>query len=77
MLVQTCTIHQYIVKENDDTLTKERLKYVIHSRLECGRRIREPKRHNQKFKVAIVSPEGSFKDVCLMHMDLMITRMKI
>ena len=66
-------VYQYVIKENQHKPTQVIAKNFIHEALKSGRGVGEPKGHDQKFKVAVVSPESSFLYVAWVHSDLMIT----
>jgi hypothetical protein len=50
-------------------------KDMIHEALEGGGGITQAKGHDQKLIVALMSSKGSFRNVCVFHMDLVVDRM--
>jgi hypothetical protein len=50
---------------------------MIHESLESGGRITQAKGHDQKIIVALMSSKCSLRNVCLVHMYLLVARMKI
>ena len=77
MLSLGFTIHEDIIKEDQNEVSQVGPKYFIHQFLECGRGICEAKWHDQKFIMAIMYAESCFRDVTLLNPNLVIPRMKI
>jgi hypothetical protein len=50
---------------------------MIHETLEGGGSITQTKEHDQKLIVVLISSKGSLTNVCLFHIDLVVSRMKI
>lgn len=57
---QTGAINKDIVKEDDNTLTKQRFEGAIHGALKCIWCPRQPKCHHSELKVALVRLKCSF-----------------
>ena len=77
MLSPGFTIDEDIIKEDQNEVSQVGLKYFIHQFLERGRGICEAKWHDQKFIMAIMCAESSFRDIIRMDLNLVIPRMKI
>jgi hypothetical protein len=58
-------------------MTEKRTKDMIHEALESGGSITQAKGHDQKLIVALMSYKCSLRNVCLIHRDLVVVRMKI
>ena len=50
---------------------------MIHEALESGGSITQAKGNDKKFIVALMSSKGSLRNACLLHMDMVVARMKI
>ena len=55
----------------------KRIEEMIHEALESGGRITQSKGHEQEHIVALMSLKGGLRNVCLLHMYLVVARMKI
>jgi hypothetical protein len=53
------------------------MEYLIHEGLKCGRSIHQSKRHNKEFVVSVISSEGSFLNIFLNYLHLMIPRARV
>ena len=71
------SIDEDIIKENKHKMTKKRTEDMIHEALEGGGGIIQAKGHDQKLIVALMSYNGSLRNVCLFHTDLVVARTKI
>jgi hypothetical protein len=58
-------------------MTKKRTKDMIHEALKGGGGVTQPKGHDQKFIVALMSAKGHLRNVGLFHTDLVIAQAKI
>lgn len=74
MIFLPFTIYQNIVEEDKDELEKKLLKDVIHQGLEGGGRIAKAKRQHLEFVMSMVRSEGYFRNVLLVHTNLMVAR---
>lgn len=74
MVEQGFTIHQNIVKEDDDKLLEVRLENTIHQGLKNHRSIRQSEWHHAKFTVVVVLSECSLLNVVSGYQDLVIPR---
>ena len=68
------TVYEDVIEEYEHKLEKERPHNRVHQTLESGRRVREPKRHYQELKVALMSMERCLLNIFFMHTHLVITR---
>jgi hypothetical protein len=50
---------------------------MVHEALKGGGSVTQPKGHDQKFVVALMSAKGHLRNVRLFHTDLVIARAKI
>jgi hypothetical protein len=64
-------------KKNQHEPTKEQVKDVVHESLESRRRVCQAKWHDKKLKQTLMSPEGCFIDVVLVHPHLVIALMQV
>jgi hypothetical protein len=58
-------------------MIEKRMKDMMHEALESGGGITQAKGHGKKLIVALMSSKGSLGNVCLFHMYLVVSRMKI
>jgi hypothetical protein len=58
-------------------MVEKRMEDMIYEALEGGGEITQDKGHDQKLRVALMSSKGSFGNVCLFHMYLVVAQMKI
>jgi hypothetical protein len=58
-------------------MKEKRMKDTIHEALESGGSITQAKGHDQKLIVALMSSKCSLRNVYLIHMYLVVSRMKI
>jgi hypothetical protein len=65
-------VDEDVIKKHEHELTEERAQHGVHQALECGRCIREPKRHDQELEVAFVSAESHFLHVVDVHPHFMV-----
>ena len=77
VLLQVLAKHQDIAEvycnEFIDVISED----LIHQPLERGRCITQPKRHDEKLKMASVSTKSYFLYRCLFHCNLVIARCKV
>jgi hypothetical protein len=66
-----------IVEEDQDEAPKEWMKYHVHERLECCRRVGEAERHYQELIQAFVCSERRLVDVVGGHAHLVIARAEV
>ena len=77
MICNGSTIYQYVVEEDDDKLTKVRMKDLVHSGLERGWCVAQPKWHYFEFVMAIMGAKDSFGNVSHVHTYLMLQKIKL
>jgi hypothetical protein len=58
-------------------MTKKRVEDMVHEALKGGGGVTQPKGHDQKLVVALMSAKGCLRNVRLFHTDLVIARAKI
>jgi hypothetical protein len=58
-------------------MTKKRVEDMVHEAMKGGGGVTQPKGHDQKLIVALMSAKGHLRNVRLFHMDLVIARAKI
>jgi hypothetical protein len=58
-------------------MMEKRIEDMIHEDLEGGGGITQAKGHGQKLIVALMSSKGSLGNVCLFHMYMVVSKMKI
>jgi hypothetical protein len=58
-------------------MTKKRVEDMVHEALKGGGGVTQPKGHDQKLIVALMSAKGHLMNVGLFHTDLVIARAKI
>jgi hypothetical protein len=58
-------------------MTKKGAEDMVHEALKGGGGVTQPKGHEQKLVVALMSAKGRLRNVSLFHMDLVIARAKI
>jgi hypothetical protein len=58
-------------------MTKKRMEDMVHEALKGGGGVTQPKGHDQKLIVALMSVKGCLRNVGLFHTDLVIARTKI
>jgi hypothetical protein len=58
-------------------MTKKRAEDMVHEALKGGEVVTQPKGHDQKLIVALLSVKGRLRNVGLFHMDLVIALVKI
>ena len=54
-------------------MAEKRMEDMIHEALEGEGGITQAKGHDQKLIVALMSSKGSLGDICLFHMDLVVS----
>ena len=77
MLVQVLAENQYIIQVYCNEFVQVASEDLIHQLLKCGWCIRQPKRHDEKLKVASVSTKSYFLDRRLFHRNLVVTRCEV
>lgn len=70
-------VDENIIEEDDDKASKVWPEEIVHCCLERGRRVTQAERHDFKFKVPVVSPEGCFGNAIRLHAYLMIPLQQI
>lgn len=63
---------KHIVEEDDDELTQERLKKLIHGFLERRGCVTEPEGHYPKLIMSLMRSKCSLVDVLFLHQDLVV-----
>jgi hypothetical protein len=58
-------------------MTKKGTEDMVHEALKGGGGVTQPKGHDQKLVVALMSAKGRLRNVSLFHTDLVIARAKI
>jgi hypothetical protein len=58
-------------------MKKKRTKDMVHEALKGGGGVTQPKGHDQKFVVALMSAKGHLRNIRLFHTNLVIARAKI
>jgi len=76
MVLPHPTINKEVIKEHQQELPQLLVEDVIHARLKSGRCIGQPKWHDQKIIVPIMTPESGLVYILLSDPDLMIARSK-
>jgi hypothetical protein len=73
MFFSSFTVNQYVVEEYQNKFPQVTAKNVIYMSLEGGRSIAQAERHDQEFKVVVVSSKGCFLNIIGMHAYLMVS----
>jgi hypothetical protein len=71
------TIDKNIIKENQDKMTEESTKDMIHETLKSGGIITEVEGHNQELIVTLMSSECNLENAFFFHTNLVISRANI
>ena len=66
-------VNQHVVEEYQNKFPQVMAKNVIHKSLEGGGSIAQAERHDQEFKVAMVSSKGCFLNIIGVHAYLMVS----
>jgi hypothetical protein len=77
MCLPSFSIDENIIKENQDEMTKERMKYMIHETLKSGGRITKVEWNNQELIVTLMGFECSIGNVFFFHMNMVVARSEI
>ena len=77
VLFQVLAKHQDIIEVYYNEFINVISEDLIHQPLERGRCIAQPKRHDEKLKMASVSTKSHFLYRCLFHCNLVIARCKV
>lgn len=70
-------VDEYVIKDNNDKLSKNGLKDMIYEDMKGGWGIDETKRHHPELVVALLCLEDYFMSVLFLNADLMIPWSKI
>jgi hypothetical protein len=71
--IPSAVVDEYVIKENQNKLSKVRFQYFVHETLEGGWGIAKAKRRDQEFIMSFMSSERSLWNIYLLHLDLVIT----
>jgi hypothetical protein len=77
MAIRAVAINQDGIKEKQEKISKVRSQKLIHETLEGGWSIAKEKMHDQEFIMSLMSSESSLQNICLLHLDLLITRVEV
>jgi hypothetical protein len=77
MGVPIFTIDQDVLKKYEDKMIEKGLKYIAYVTLEDGWCIKNSKWHHQELIMAFKSAKRSFRNVCFLHVNLVIIKMEI
>jgi stress-induced morphogen len=73
MFFLSLTVNQYVIEEYQNKFLQVTAKSVIHKSLEGGGSIAQAEKHDQEFKVVMVSSKGCFLNIIGVHAYLMIS----
>lgn len=73
----TFGIYENVIKKDEYELTYMSSKKIIHESLKGGWSIHEPKRHDDKFIMALMGLECHFGNIFFLEANLMISRAQV
>jgi hypothetical protein len=75
--ILSVAINENVIKQNQDKISKVRFQCFIHETLEGGWGISKAKRPGQEFIMSFMSYESSLRNICLLHLNLVIVVVKV